>query len=90
MFWNDKVIALPYAYADRKAPNPDRQEAAHAHHALEHDGRVFVCDLGSDKVWILRDGEIEDAVSLPEGSGPRHAVVHCKSSPSAAPLPLLQ
>lgn len=72
------MIPLPYVYKDKTPPNPSRQDASHAHHALEYDGRVFVCDLGSDKVWILTDGEITDAVSLTPGSGPRHALVHGK------------
>lgn len=61
--------------------DPDRQTAAHAHSATFAGGdRVFVCDLGMDRVLVYRlDGEasrLEAVPSLdivtPPGTGPRH------------------
>lgn len=62
----------------------NRQESAHAHQAIPSpDGRwLYVCDLGSDKVWIhdlrrLADETSEHrSVSVPAGFGPRHLVCH--------------
>lgn len=65
-------------------PNQERQEAAHAHSAtLSPDGsRVYVADLGIDKVMIYRlvNGQLEanqpDHVSVQGGAGPRHFDFH--------------
>ncbi|WP_296665995.1 beta-propeller fold lactonase family protein, partial [Demequina sp.] len=64
-------------------PNPDRQEAPHAHSALIAPGgrHVLVVDLGTDELrrYRLLDGGLleEDgiAATLPPGAGPRHAAV---------------
>ncbi|SHI28996.1 lactonase family protein [Wenxinia saemankumensis] len=67
---------------DGSGPNPDRQEAPHAHCAAwSPDGRVlYVCDLGIDRIvaYGVTDGALEarpdlDTV-LPPGTGPRHLV----------------
>jgi 6-phosphogluconolactonase len=63
-------------------PNAERQEAAHAHQAAVSPGgaHLYVCDLGSDKVWIhtLDGGPGEPVARLdtPPGSGPRHMAFH--------------
>jgi 6-phosphogluconolactonase len=65
-------------------PNQERQEAAHAHSAtVSPDGsRVYVADLGMDKVMIYRlvDGRLvanqPDNVSVQGGAGPRHFDFH--------------
>ena len=65
-------------------PNQERQEAAHAHSAtVSPDGsRVYVADLGIDKVMIYRlvDGKLEandpDHTSVQGGGGPRHFDFH--------------
>ena len=65
-------------------PNQERQEAAHAHSAtLSPDGsRVYVADLGIDKVMIYRivDGKLEandpDHTPVHAGGGPRHFDFH--------------
>ena len=65
-------------------PNQERQEAAHAHSAtISPDGsRVYVADLGIDKVMIYRivNGRLEanqpDHVSIHAGAGPRHFDFH--------------
>ncbi len=65
-------------------PNKERQEAAHAHSATvsPDGGRVYVADLGIDKVMIYRivDGQMEandpDHTPLHAGAGPRHFDFH--------------
>ncbi|WP_114561079.1 lactonase family protein [Desertihabitans aurantiacus] len=62
-------------------PDADRQDGPHAHQVVPHEGRVLVCDLGTDQVHQLRldvEGHLRlaaDPVALPAGSGPRHLVV---------------
>ncbi len=62
-------------------PNAERQEAAHTHQAVvdPDDRRLYVVDLGSDKVWIhdLSALEAEPVpFAVPPGYGPRHLVCH--------------
>ncbi len=65
-------------------PNQVRQEAAHAHSTtLSPDGsRVYVADLGIDKVMIYQivNGQLEanqpDHISVQPGAGPRHFDFH--------------
>jgi len=63
-------------------PNKQRQEAAHAHQAVvSPDGRwLYICDLGSDTIWLhaLSDKEMNKAkaVEVKPGYGPRHMVCH--------------
>ena len=65
-------------------PNQERQEAAHAHSAtISPDGnRVYVADLGIDKVMIYRivGGRLEandpDHTPVHAGAGPRHFDFH--------------
>jgi 6-phosphogluconolactonase len=73
-------------------PNKARQEKAHVHSTiLSPDERYLsVCDLGTDKVTILRFDYTEtrtplvrdSAVNLQPGSGPRHTVF-CPGKPYA-------
>lgn len=65
-----------------KGPNEERQEHSHAHCAeISRNGKwLYVCDLGSDKIW-LHDaqnltGDFSDVIGIavPEGYGPRHMV----------------
>ena len=59
-------------------PNAERQEAPHAHQVLKSPLRdvIYVCDLGSDAVWMHSLGNLGKkpvkALSLPAGCGPRH------------------
>lgn len=63
-------------------PNPGRQQKPFAHGAVSSaDGRfVYVCDLGSDQVWIFRFDRSSGAMvpadppaaKVPAGGGPRH------------------
>jgi 6-phosphogluconolactonase len=61
-----------------KGPNRDRQESAHAHQVLIHGEKpfVYVCDLGSDRIWLHNSSEgnavISEALAVPAGYGPRH------------------
>ncbi len=63
-------------------PNTGRQESAHAHQAMTSpDGKwLYVCDLGSDRIWRHRTDHIQvepDGASVvPGGSGPRHLAFH--------------
>ncbi|GFZ51129.1 hypothetical protein JCM24511_08887 [Saitozyma sp. JCM 24511] len=72
------TFSLPGAYSP--IPHP-RQESAHAHQIVLHGEELLVPDLGSNKVWRLREqgGRLE-AVGIVEGfevgDGPRHCVVH--------------
>ncbi|MDA3955121.1 lactonase family protein [Oceanispirochaeta sp.] len=59
-------------------PNAVRQESPHAHQVLPGTDKkhIYVCDLGSDKVWIhdAADDELPvvSSLSVPPGYGPRH------------------
>lgn len=63
-------------------PCPGRQQTSHPHQAVvSPDGsRLYVCDLGSDMIWIHpRAGTgLGPAVAIPTppGSGPRHLAFH--------------
>lgn len=62
--------------------HPERQEGPHAHSAVpSRDGKnICVSDLGIDRIVIYRleDGELvkHGEARLPDGSGPRHFVIH--------------
>ncbi len=66
-------------------PNPVRQQKPYAHGAISTpDGKfVYVCDLGTDQVWIFRfDRETGRMIAgdppsgkVPSGGGPRHPVL---------------
>ncbi|KAF5310099.1 hypothetical protein D9619_010355 [Psilocybe cf. subviscida] len=51
------------------------------HMSLEHDGEVFVSDLGADKIWrLVRDGppgnfRVQGQIDVDAGSGPRHMAI---------------
>jgi 6-phosphogluconolactonase len=64
-----------------RGPNQQRQEAAHAHLAAFDPAarRLFVCDLGIDRVCVYGLGptgalvpNVPPSVSLRPGAGPRH------------------
>jgi 6-phosphogluconolactonase len=60
-------------------PNPERQENSHAHQAMvSPDNKwLYVCDLGSDKIWIHDMTDLENkvkSIDVPAGYGPRHLV----------------
>ncbi|MEO3749546.1 lactonase family protein [Streptomyces sp. B6B3] len=65
-------------------PNPGRQEGPHAHMVLldPSGDRLFVCDLGTDSVFVYAfdaaQGRLtqEHEVKLSPGSGPRHMALH--------------
>jgi 6-phosphogluconolactonase len=75
---SERVGLLQFAGS---GPDPERQDAAHAHQVVSVGGSLLVPDLGTDSVHIVRiddDGELEpatDSISLPPGSGPRHLVL---------------
>jgi 6-phosphogluconolactonase len=66
-------------------PNPARQQKPYAHGAvLTPDGRfVYVCDLGTDQVWIFRFDRTNGTMvaadppsgNVPPGGGPRHSAL---------------
>lgn len=60
-------------------PNVERQQDSHAHQAVvSPDNKwLYVCDLGSDKIWIHDIVDLENnirSVDVPAGYGPRHLV----------------
>jgi 6-phosphogluconolactonase len=65
-------------------PNTRRQEKPHGHGIYNSpDGQfVYVCDLGTDKVWsfTLKAAKLvptsPDAGQTPPGAGPRHLALH--------------
>ena len=66
-------------------PNPGRQQKPYAHGAvLTPDGKfVYVCDLGTDQVWIFRFDRATGRMvatdppsgKVPPGGGPRHSAL---------------
>lgn len=66
--------------------NRNRQEAPHLHQAVvTPDGELlYLCDLGSDKIWTHElssglPGVQKIALSLPSGYGPRHLILDPES-----------
>ncbi len=62
-------------------PDPDRQEAPHAHQVtwLDND-TMLVCDLGTDTIRVVEvepggSLQLRDPIRLPAGTGPRHLVL---------------
>lgn len=61
-----------------KGPNKQRQEMPHAHQVVrdKHNKYIYVCDLGSDKIWIDTVENVtpnfEQYLEIPKGYGPRH------------------
>ncbi|MDI9241728.1 lactonase family protein [Fusibacillus kribbianus] len=77
------VSMTDFKQHDGKGPNPVRQECAHVHFSTEHEGILYVCDLGLDKVFLYEldteTGMLNDTgkrLSLPLGNGPRHLAFH--------------
>jgi 6-phosphogluconolactonase len=68
---------LDVLYSGR-GPNPSRQESSHAHQVMKSPfGSVlYVCDLGTDTVWMHRLDALKEppvpALRVPAGYGPRH------------------
>ncbi|MBI5833059.1 MAG: lactonase family protein [Armatimonadetes bacterium] len=79
---NGEVLeAADLVQHEGKGPNPKRQEKVHAHSATfdPTGGRVYVCDLGIDKIMIYRPDEQGKLVpnapafaAVHPGAGPRH------------------
>ncbi len=67
-----------------KSENKSRQEGPHAHMvAFDQDGKLYVCDLGIDKIMVYSltsTGKLEllenEVIEIASGSGPRHMVFH--------------
>lgn len=69
-----------------KSKNLLRQEAPHVHFVgLSRNGKeMYVADLGIDKIMVytlkadftLRGVSYKSSIQMPEGSGPRHFVIH--------------
>jgi 6-phosphogluconolactonase len=69
-------------------PNKERQAMPHVHSAFFEPGsdRIFVADLGLDKVFVYKIDESGSklvnasfpAIIMPSGSGPRHLAFHPK------------
>lgn len=74
---------LPVSLTDHichigSGPDSIRQEAAHPHCAICRNGKVYVCDLGMDRVFCYQldrnTGKLTEShrINAPSGSGPRH------------------
>jgi 6-phosphogluconolactonase (cycloisomerase 2 family) len=63
-----------------QGPNPQRQEASHAHQTVVAPNArwFYVCDLGADCVWQHDHAAAEAPVGwpMPPGHGPRHLIFH--------------
>ncbi|KAF8749050.1 Lactonase, 7-bladed beta-propeller [Rhizoctonia solani] len=62
-------------------PNKSRQSSPHPHQIFPYKGRLYVPDLGSDRViqYEKKDGqwvEVGDIKSHEPGAGPRHVQIH--------------
>lgn len=59
-----------------RGAHPQRQEGPHVHFSMEKDGKLYVCDLGLDKVVVYeeREGALYETghIPFPPASGPRH------------------
>ena len=61
-------------------PDKERQEQAHVHFSRWSDGKLYVCDLGMDRIFCYQldrpSGRLLEEASLsiqmPQGAGPRH------------------
>jgi len=59
-------------------PDRNRQEKAHAHQVLFYSDSpyLYVCDLGSDRIWVgsrqREKAAFQEALIVPSGYGPRH------------------
>lgn len=71
-FIESPVLSFPVA--DGAPSNP--------HMSLEHNGEIFVPDLGGDKIWrVVNDGEpgkfkVQGQIDIDAGAGPRHIAIH--------------
>jgi 6-phosphogluconolactonase len=63
-----------------QGPDPQRQEAAHAHQVVPVGDEVVAVDLGTDTLYGYRlDGgrlRLAWTAAAPDGAGPRHIAVH--------------
>lgn len=81
------LFEFPYKSV-KHGPNKSRQRQCHPHQVLEDkQGLLYVPDLGSDRVWILRREqmmlEVCGWLQCPPGTGARHAVL----TPDGTSLP---
>ena len=67
-------------------PNPTRQNEAHAHAVYTNGAFAYVCDLGTDDVFVYQFDAAKGTLTphnppgakVPPGSGPRHLAFHPK------------
>ncbi len=70
-------VILNHSYKDG-GPETSRQKSPHAHQVLPGPdaNRIYVCDLGSDVVWMHHLDALAEpplaALRVPSGYGPRH------------------
>lgn len=70
----------PYANTGSEAKWPSRQSGPHVHGlTTDSKGRVYICDLGSDAIWIAEPTgnglEVVGKMDRERGDTPRHALV---------------
>jgi len=70
----------PYKNAGVEAKYPTRQAGPHVHGVTtDSKGRLYICDLGSDAIWIAESTgngvEVVGMMDRERGDTPRHALV---------------
>ncbi|EPH99636.1 hypothetical protein D920_01192 [Enterococcus faecalis 13-SD-W-01] len=79
---NGGLEAASSVYHDEPTGPHKNQDHAHVHYTdLTPDGRLVVCDLGTDRVYtydVSDNGELTEAAiyKAADGTGPRHLVFH--------------
>jgi len=86
MIKNGEISPLIHDFIyDGSGPDRIRQDASHAHQVMpDSSGKyIYVCDLGTDKVWMHQLDSMEEhpaiALKVPAGFGPRHLTFDPKS-----------
>ena len=72
--------SYPYSNTGVEAKWPTRQSGPHVHGlTTDSKGRVYICDLGSDAIWIAEPTEngieVIGMMDRERGDTPRHALV---------------
>jgi 6-phosphogluconolactonase len=76
----DLEACVSMLHVQGSGPDPERQRSAHPHCVVQHpsNDRIYVADLGADKLLVLQLDRstgaltIEHEYKVPSGSGPRH------------------
>ncbi|MCR8968645.1 lactonase family protein [Facklamia sp. 7083-14-GEN3] len=82
-FNDDEIKHLQTITHEGSSVHPNQtQSRIHFASAFNQDEFLYVCDLGSDKVYVYSLAEngsiahLEQTISVPAGTGPRHLEIH--------------